>query len=177
MRALIAFLFTVTILSVSRAGVQQDYFASTVQQATRVKIVKIGLDNNADGSIRQHMLLDSAERKKIKEVVALVEMVDPLPEKREKDEDVWAGSVLTFGVAEYVIEFSDADRRILYYGMNSSMKFLTSYGPHGPQNIDLLLDYPLTPKSAKRMKRFIGSLKEVPIQRATDNDGAAPHRV
>jgi hypothetical protein len=177
MRSFIAFIFAFAVLPACRAGVQQDFFTTTVQQATRVKIVKVGLDKTDDGAMRQHVLLDSTTKKKIEEVAALIEMVDPQPEKREKNEETWAGSVLSFGVAEYVIEFFHDDRSILEYGMSSSMKFLTPYGPHGAQQIDLLLDYPLSPKSAGRLKSFVGDLKEEPIQRTTDSSGAAPLRV
>jgi hypothetical protein len=68
--------------------------------------------------------------------------------------------VLTFGMAEYQIEFFGDDRATLSYGADSSLSFLTPFGAHAPQGTELMLDYPLTSKSAKSLKKIIGDLKE-----------------
>lgn len=160
------------------AGVQQDFFISETRGSTGVRIVKIGPDHEVSGALRHHVLLDSNQKKDVDAVSQLIELRDPVPVKRRKEEDVWVGSVLMFGVAEYLIEFRRGDEVTLRYGMDRTMKFLTPMLAHAPQGIDMLLDYPLTRASAKKLKRFVGRLKEEPIQSAqTTPQGCAPRRV
>jgi hypothetical protein len=164
MRLTLSILLALLFSALSRAGVQQDFFATAAKRATSVRIVKIGPDKSADGAMRRHVLLDAKEKKEIEAVVSMIEMIDPRPEKHGAEEEVWTGSVLSFGVAEYLLEFFDGAQSILSYGTDSSVTFVAPYGPHAPQGTDLLLDFPLTSSSAKTLKKFIAGLKEEPNQ-------------
>jgi len=156
------------------AGAQQDFFISETGSSTGVRIVKIGPDHEDSGALRHHVLLDSDEQKDIESVSRLIEMRDPVPTKKEKDEYIWTGSVLTFGVAEYLIEFRRGEEVTLSYGLDGSMKFLTPMRAHAPQGIDMLLDYPLTSASAKKLRRFVSRLRKEPIQSPQTTPVSAP---
>jgi len=147
----------------ARAGVQQDFFEVTVKEATGVRIVKIGPDKTATGALRQHTLLDAKDKKKVSEVAGLIELIDPKTEKLGSEE-VWTGSGLTFGMAEYTIEFLKGARTLLRYGSDADFIALTPFGEHAPQGTDIMLDYPLSSISAKHLLKFVRALKSEPNQ-------------
>lgn len=161
MKVLFQLLWACLFSSTVYAGVQQDYFTATVKSATRVRIVRIGPDKRDTGALREHTLLDSIQKKQVGRVAELIELIDPKTEMLSPEEEVWTGSCLTFGMAEYTIEFLRNDQTLLRYGSDAEPTFLTPMGrQHGPQGTDIMLDYLLSPKSAKRLLKFVGALKE-----------------
>jgi hypothetical protein len=144
---------------VKNAGSQQLFFATAVQKATRVRISKIGPDKTPEGAMFHHILLDSTEAKVITEVATLIEIIDPAPAKVENGDKIWKSSLLSFGVAEYILEFFNGDTVTVKYAMDKSMNFLAPVGDHAPQPIDVWLDYPLTDRSSILLKSFVHNLK------------------
>ena len=147
------------------AGAQQDFFASTVTKASRVVVVRVDPPKERDTPAVHVAVIDSRDLRTIRKVIGAIEMEDPEPKERNGDEEVWSGSVLTFGVAEYIIRFFAGEQMILEYGTDSKLGFLAPFGASAKQPIDLWVDYPLSKRSASQLKSIIREAEKGPTRR------------
>ena len=138
------------------AGEEQAFFLAHVSDASRVTIT---LRPERGGPLA--IILDTAEKKKIEQVVSAIEMEDRKPEKSASGEEIITGSVLTFGVADYIITFFRADKKVGEYGMQLDPTFITPLGEHASKNF---IDLPITEKSSAAVKHLLGALKKKPNQ-------------
>ena len=133
------------------AGEEQAFFLAHVRDATKATI-----SHRPEKGGPAEIVLDTNEQKTIEQVVSAIEMEDRKPEKTENGEEVIRGSVLTFGVADYIITFYRADKKVGEYGMQQDANFITPLGEHASK---AFIDLPLTEKSSAAMKHLLATLK------------------
>ena len=147
------------------AGAQQDFFLSTVAKADRVVVVRVDPSREPDIASIPVTLIDSRDPQILRKVTDAIEMEDPQPEERNGDEETWRLSILTFGVADYVIRFFAGDQMILEYGTDKRIEFLAPFGAKAKQSVDLWMDYPLSEESSRRLRAIIRRAEKGPTRR------------
>jgi len=150
------------------ASEEQAFFLTHVSNASRVTIT---LRPEHEGPLS--VILDTTEKKKIEQVVSAIEMEDRKPEKSASGEEIITGSVLTFGVADYIITFFHDDKKVGEYGMQQDRTFITPLGEHASKSF---IDLPLSEKSSATMKRLLAALKKTPSQMPEPTSDDVAHR-
>ena len=153
------------------AGLEQEFFASTVKKATTVKILK-NAGRGADGKVMWNVLLDSDDRANIKEVVSAIEMGDAVSVKESNGEEAWVESGLAFGIPDCTIEFTHDGKSLLKYWLEASPITITAAGPRANYGPNMMLARPLTTRSKLAIAHLLERLSAVPNQHLSTTDQA-----
>jgi hypothetical protein len=147
------------------AGTQQDFFKATVATADRVVVLRVDPPKKRDTPAVHVAVIDSRDPLVISRVTGAIEMNDPQPKERNGDEEVWTSSVLTFGVADYILRFFAGEKMILEYGTDTEIGFLAPFGAAAKQPVDLWVDFPLSEESSKRLRAIMRDAEKGPTRR------------